>query len=756
MGCTALNDNSKLDEFFTEAFGFRKKAQKGVNIDDAKETKASNFIASNGKLTFREEIMEHGDESGVIKPWLEGMVSPDFPLEEDLTLPNYSLKIEHVWGFRIEDCRKNLFFLSKDQILYSCSSMCIIQNLDDNTQTLFGGFPLGEDKECHDKDITAIAYLKKDVSMIATGQPGINPKILVWSPVDPEVIYAKFEQPKGSKLVSHLSFDHTGRYIGSFGKDEDNSFYIFDLKTKSLCWEQKTDDELDNFNSIINNNYYEIKNENKDKKDTYKKKEENEEKEIPKEANDILLNNEEKGEYLLDMSFNPDDYEFCVVGVEKIKFGNYRNRVLSAKVNKPGKTRKVYTSCCYIKKDICLVGNNQGKLYVFKERNRIQHKKISSGTIQNITFKRHTKKVYISDSFCKVLIFDHKTLELKDFFQMDSVVKSLDVNINKQIIMGLKNGEIKIKFYGTDTKHEQTFIKSHSSGSINDIAYIPEKKIVSVGDDNKILLYNLLSKKCESSGKVNLSFNSIEQINGLCVAYNPTKEHIALGLSNGYISIRRDEKHLDTQVINDIKITEGSVIILKFTDYGDFLLCSTNREELCLLDTNDNYNICKTVQTNGIIYQFDWDRDGKFIQAINDKNKYIFYEIEKDIFDLKDPNDIVAVEWPKITCKFNYTVQGVFQGSTNPDYINCVSKANTKKLICAGDEHYLLHLCNYPCVDDNPKKKKYRGHSGKIKKIIWNFDDSKLITIAENDRSIILWNLEEDNIAKDIEQKINL
>jgi hypothetical protein len=272
MGCTALNDNSKLDEFFTEAFGFRKKAQKGVNIDDAKETKASNFIASNGKLTFREEIMEHGDESGVIKPWLEGMVSPDFPLEEDLTLPNYSLKIEHVWGFRIEDCRKNLFFLSKDQILYSCSSMCIIQNLDDNTQTLFGGFPLGEDKECHDKDITAIAYLKKDVSMIATGQPGINPKILVWSPVDPEVIYAKFEQPKGSKLVSHLSFDHTGRYIGSFGKDEDNSFYIFDLKTKSLCWEQKTDDEVDNFNSIINNNYFEIKNENKDKKNADKKK----------------------------------------------------------------------------------------------------------------------------------------------------------------------------------------------------------------------------------------------------------------------------------------------------------------------------------------------------------------------------------------------------------------------------------------------------------------------------------------------------
>ena len=55
----------------------------------------------------------------------------------------------------------------------------MIQNLDDNTQTLFGGFLIGENKDCHDKDITAMAYLRKGVSMVATGQVGINPKILV-------------------------------------------------------------------------------------------------------------------------------------------------------------------------------------------------------------------------------------------------------------------------------------------------------------------------------------------------------------------------------------------------------------------------------------------------------------------------------------------------------------------------------------------------------------------------------------------------
>ena len=162
MGCgSSGNINSKfLDEFYLEAFAFTKKAQKGLDVENSNETQTTKALGT-GNTIFQEEIMLHGDESGVIKPWMEGMLSPQYPLEEDLTPPKYSLNIEHVFGFRAEESRKNIFFLSKDIILYSCSSLGIIQNLDDNTQTLFGGFPLGENKECHNKDITAIAYLKK-------------------------------------------------------------------------------------------------------------------------------------------------------------------------------------------------------------------------------------------------------------------------------------------------------------------------------------------------------------------------------------------------------------------------------------------------------------------------------------------------------------------------------------------------------------------------------------------------------------------
>ena len=51
--------------------------------------------------------------------------------------------------------------------------------------------------------------------------------------------------------------------------------------------------------------------------------------------------------------------------------------------------------------------------------------------------------------------------------------------------------------------YEEVYLKSHSEGSIGGMAFIPEYKIITSGEDNKILLWNLRSKKCESSGQIN-------------------------------------------------------------------------------------------------------------------------------------------------------------------------------------------------------------------------------------------------------------
>lgn len=66
-----------------------------------------------------------------------------------------------------------------------------------------------------------------------------------------------------------------------------------------------------------------------------------------------------------------------------------------------------------------------------------------------------------------------------------------------------------------------------------------------------------------------------------------------------------------------------------------------------------------------------------------------------------------SVEWNSLTCKFGYTVQGIFMGSTDPNFINCLEKANYKKVLVSGDDDRHINVYNYPCLKDNPKVKKY-------------------------------------------------
>jgi hypothetical protein len=63
--------------------------------------------------------------------------------------------------------------------------------------------------------------------------------------------------------------------------------------------------------------------------------------------------------------------------------------------------------------------------------------------------------------------------------------------------------------------------------------------------------------------------------------------------------------------------------------------------------------------------------------------------------------------WHSLTCKFGYYVQGIFMGSTDPNYVNSVACSTSKKYIASGDDDNFLNIYNYPCTVDNPKWKSY-------------------------------------------------
>ena len=699
---SSLRKLDENNEFFLEAFQNLALKSNGLDLEKS-EIQTSKTLKKIDDFTFDEEIIDHADESGVVKPWLESVIAPNIAIEEDISYPNYNLKIEHVYGFKSENSRKNIFFYKRDQIIYSVSSICIIQNLDDNTQRLFGGFPLKENKECHDNIITAIDFLNNEVAMVATGQCGLVPKILVWSPVDTEVVYARFEQPRESLEVSALCFDKTGHYLASFGKDKNNSYYIFDLRKNELKMTKETGGD---------------------------------------------------NEFLLDITFNKyverDDRceELLLVGVNKIIISRPDDNLDRNVYKKINDKIVIFTSCCYVSRTKFLIGSDLGKVSFYLNQEKTHQKKLSSGTIQNITYNQQLSKIFITDSLNKVYILEDTLFTQSGYFTLKSVVKSIDVNEDFQMILGLKNGDIILKHWEDKTEYEEVYLKSHSEGSIGGLAFVPEYKIVTSGEDNKILLWNLRSKKCESSGKINPLVKNTTNINiddyyiigernkSQCLAYHSSYEHVAVGINDGTITIRKSPKELERKSVPDIKIGENPIVNLEYTEYGDLLLAMNNR-----------YENKKSIELDSFITSFDIDEQSKYIRCCMDNNKFKFYNLEEEnekYFEV-DPNDedLRAASWKTNKCKFSYTMQGIFQGSTNPNYISVVCKAHNKNILAAGDDDFLLNLCNYPCITENPKLKKYRGHSGIIKKIIWNSNDNLIITIAEKDKAIIVWSVEE-------------
>ena len=716
MGSTSsLKKLDENNEFFIEAFQNLSLKSNGLDLEKAEIHTSKTLKKIGNNITFDEEIIDHADESGVVKPWLESVIAPDVAIEEDISYPKYNLKIEHVYGFKSENSRKNIFFYKRDQIIYSVSSICIIQNLDDNTQRLFGGFPLKENKECHDNIITAIDFLNNEVGMVATGQCGLVPKILVWSPVDTEVVYARFEQPRESLEVSALCFDKNGHYLASFGKDKYNSYYIFDLRKNELKMAKPTGEE----------------------------------------------------EFLLDITFNKyverDDRceELLLVGVNKIIISrpdDDMERNLYEKNEKNKDITVIFTSCCYVSKNKFLIGSDLGKVSFYLNMEKTHQKKLSSGSIQNITYNKQLSKIFVTDSLNKVYIIEDTFYTQSGSFVLKSVVKSIDVNEDFQMILGLKNGDIILKHWEDKTKYEEVYLKSHSEGSIGGLAFIPEYKLVTSGEDNKILLWNLRSKKCESSGKINpLVKNTTnqnleeyyivgERNKSQCLAYHSSYEHVAVGINDGSVTIRKNPKDLDRKSVPDIEIGKDPIVNLEYTEYGDLLLVMDEKFNFVFLDVNDRYSKIKKYIFDSYITSFDIDEQAKYIRCCMNDNTFKFYNLEKNDENFEvDPNDkdLRAASWKTNKCKFSYTMQGIFQGSTNPNYISVVCKAHNKNLLAAGDDDFLLNLCNYPCITENPKLKKYRGHSGVIKKIIWNSNDNLIITIAEKDKAIIVWSVEE-------------
>ena len=437
MGCGSSNNRDPLTSKYNlndikdkhlllEAYSSELKEVKGFVIDD-KTNIINTKVLNSENPGFVEELIHFGDESDSTKPWITNIIQPDYMIEENKGLPSINLKVSHIFGYRCMDSRGNLFFLDDSNIIYHTGSFGIVQNIKTKKQKIFGGNQKKDTENSnisHTNDIVSITIFKGDVSMVATGQIDARPTILIWSPHDTSVVYAKLQQDTGSKQVGSMSFDNKGKYLISLGRDEMNSFFVFEIQSKEIIWKDIT-------------------------------------------GNDILF----------DVKFSPNNNEFCIIGVNSVYFCNLKTKEKLNHARSIKKFKNTSFTCIEYSDngEKVITSTSTGLLIVWtsnKENSIVKDLieiKVSEYSILNMRICETSKKIYCTDSNRKLFIINMENNAIENNIVLSDNVKGIDINLRGKLLLGLANGNIFIKNLKSGRQRDISY--SHSYGKLRGLDY---------------------------------------------------------------------------------------------------------------------------------------------------------------------------------------------------------------------------------------------------------------------------------------------
>lgn len=136
-------------------------------------------------------------------------------------LPEESLQLEYVFGYRTRDSRNNLYYTKSGKIVYPAGTVGIVHDTKTNTQRFFHG--------SHKEDITALA-MHPNGRTVATGDVVTHDDgcyVFIWDSEAPEdkskTIQLRIGDKKLGRGVADTEFSGDGKYLTVIAMDADHT-----------------------------------------------------------------------------------------------------------------------------------------------------------------------------------------------------------------------------------------------------------------------------------------------------------------------------------------------------------------------------------------------------------------------------------------------------------------------------------------------------------------------------------------------------
>ena len=644
--------------------------------------------ANEDVVAFDADDDEEEGEFVAVKPWVGSVVPPSNPPADDPSAPEEGLELQWVHGYRAQESRNNVRYTATGEIVYPAGTLGVVFNTE--------GGGLQRYFTDHSDDVVSIAVHPEGL-LVATGQLGKTPRIIVWNAETTEAVQTL--QGFHHRAVSLLQFSRDGRMLVSVGADNDHSIAIYDWQNGSIQSSCKGDPQK-----------------------------------------------------VLAIDFTPDCQGIVQAGVNHVKFHQLRGRNIVTKrglLGKKGKLQPLLTIGW--SGNTPVVGTVDGHMYRFEGRQLKQSVKAHTGCVTAM----HT----CSEGLCtggkdgKVKLWS-TNLDCKAEFDVNALGTSFSPRVRSvcwdpaenKILVGTRGSEI-FEISASDGSGinpkggNDPLLQGHFAHELWGLAAHPIKgEFCTVGDDMTVRVWDVAERRL-------LRYRKLECM-ARCVEYSPDGSKIAIGMGGRIPGRGRHKKDGAFMVLNERDLSvahEGRdskfwLSECKYSPDGNTLALGSHDNKIYLYDVGAGYTLKGVFEGhNSYITHFDFSADGQYLQSNCGAFELLFSDANSGssipaISTLKD------VHWATWTCPLGWPVQGIWpEAKHDGTDISSCCRSKSEQVLATTDTFGRLKLYRYPCLTQGAGEKLFRGHSSRVTNVRFTGDDGYMISVGGRDRCVFQW-----------------
>jgi WD40 repeat protein len=214
------------------------------------------------------------------------------------------------------------------------------------------------------------------------------------------------------------------------------------------------------------------------------------------------LYKERCGSKVFDATFDNasgDGARFITVGTKHISFWSHSAKKATKGLFGNPDLITSFACACFDDTGRAYTGSAKSQIYVWEghELKTTIDSAHKSGFICAIKWAKG--KLYSGGKDGNVVITDTTTLQVEKSFSFGNLVRAIDVEGTKALV-GLRDGTI----YHLDlsSSNKTAIMESHSDGELWALAAVDENHVVTAADDNKLKVWNISTRKSESTATI--------------------------------------------------------------------------------------------------------------------------------------------------------------------------------------------------------------------------------------------------------------